>query len=123
MARRTDQDVLLERIPAVPDMQAAWLLLSHCASARANFVLRTVRPELAREFCVSHDAAMWEVPHDDSRSAGVTRPRVDVQNGVTPSLSRGPRSAEHSKDTHRRVLGQLGRWVGDGPNAILMLHN
>ena len=38
MARRADHDVLLERISAVPDLQAAWLLLSHCASARPDLV-------------------------------------------------------------------------------------
>ena len=53
MARRADHDVLLERIPAVPDLQAAWLLLSYCASAKANFALRTVRPDLVGEFCAS----------------------------------------------------------------------
>ena len=53
-ARRTDHDVLLDRIPAIPDLQAAWLLLSYCASVRANFELRT------GEFRVSHDAAIWK---------------------------------------------------------------
>ena len=28
---------LLDRIPAIPDVQCAWLLLSYCAAARANF--------------------------------------------------------------------------------------
>ena len=41
---REEQDVLLDRIPVVPNLQAAWLLLSYCAATRANFVLRTVRP-------------------------------------------------------------------------------
>ena len=35
---------LLDRIPCVKDMQSAWLLLSFCAATRANFLLRTVRP-------------------------------------------------------------------------------
>ena len=39
------QEVLLERIPAVPDLQSSWSLLLHCASARANFLLRVVKPE------------------------------------------------------------------------------
>ena len=30
--------VLLERIPLVPDIQSAWLLLVHCAQARATFI-------------------------------------------------------------------------------------
>ena len=32
-----EHGVLLERIPEVPDTQSAWLLLSFCAAARANF--------------------------------------------------------------------------------------
>ena len=125
MARRTDHDVLLDRIPAIPDLQAAWLLLSYGASARANFVLRIVRPELAGILCFARRSNL-EVPHDDSRSAGVSRSRVNAQNGVTPSLSRRPRSAERIKDTHRRVLGELGGWVAhdtETARAILMLHN
>ena len=51
---------LMARIPAVLDLQAAWLLLSYCASASANFALRTVRPDLVGEFCASHDAAIWK---------------------------------------------------------------
>ena len=37
--------VLLERIPRVKDLQSAWLLLLHCASARANYMLRSVDPK------------------------------------------------------------------------------
>ena len=37
---------LLERIPAVEDLQAAWLLLLFCAAAKSNFLLRTVSPLL-----------------------------------------------------------------------------
>ena len=33
---------LLRRIPRVPDVQSAWALLSHCASASANYSLRVV---------------------------------------------------------------------------------
>ena len=38
---------LLSRIPTLPDVQSAWLLLLHCASTRANYLLRVVRPECA----------------------------------------------------------------------------
>ena len=37
-----EQRTLLERIPMVPDLQSAWLVLLHCASARANYLLRVV---------------------------------------------------------------------------------
>ena len=41
-------------------MQAAWLLLLHCASARANYLVRVVEPASAREFCDIHDDRMWQ---------------------------------------------------------------
>ena len=50
--------VLLERIPAVPDVQAAWLILLFCASARANFLLRALPPEATREFARQHDESL-----------------------------------------------------------------
>ena len=50
---------LLQRIPRVPDVQSAWALLLHCASARANYSLRVVRPELVAQFAAAHDASLW----------------------------------------------------------------
>ena len=47
-------------IPIVPDVQLAWLLLLHCASTRANFNLRVIRPELALQFARGHDARLWQ---------------------------------------------------------------
>ena len=49
---------LLTRIPLLADVQSAWLLLVHCAQARANFLIRAVRPE-AEEFAVNHDRGLW----------------------------------------------------------------
>ena len=37
-----EHQTLLDRIPRVKDLQCAWLLLLHCASARANYQLRAV---------------------------------------------------------------------------------
>ena len=51
--------ILLERIPEVPDTQSAWLLLSFCAAARANFFLRAVNLEYAEQFASSHDEGVW----------------------------------------------------------------
>ena len=50
---------LLDRIPAVPDVQSAWLLLSYCAAARANFFLRSVGPDDSEEFAQAHDDGIW----------------------------------------------------------------
>ena len=52
--------ILLGRIPLLSDLQSAWALLLHCASGRANYQLRSVRPELVAEFAVGHDQGMWQ---------------------------------------------------------------
>ena len=52
--------VLLDAIPTVPDIQSAWLLLLHCAGARANYYIRVVRPDLVDNFAQSHDQGLWQ---------------------------------------------------------------
>ena len=54
-----DHQTLLDRIPSLPDLQSSWLLLLHCASARANYFLRVVPPVLAEEFAREHDRSLW----------------------------------------------------------------
>ena len=54
-------EVLLNGIPRVPDVQSAWLLLLHCASARVNYQLRVMRPECVLEFARAHGENMWRV--------------------------------------------------------------
>ena len=49
-AVRREHEVLLDRISSVSDLQCAWLLLVHCASARACCYLRTLRPSVVEEF-------------------------------------------------------------------------
>ena len=51
---------LLTRIPEVQDLQCAWLLLLNCGAARANFYIRTVRPELTAAFSRRHDEQIWQ---------------------------------------------------------------
>ena len=51
--------VLLGRIPAVPDLQSAWVLLLYCASTRANYFLRVCLPDSAESFAVQHDNNVW----------------------------------------------------------------
>ena len=53
-----DHQLLLDRIPMLEDLQSSWLLLVHCAAARANYMMRVVEPEAAQEFCQRHDAAL-----------------------------------------------------------------
>ena len=37
------------------DLQSAWLILSHCASARANYLLRVVEPQAVADYARTHD--------------------------------------------------------------------
>ena len=50
-----EQKLLFDRIPVVPDVQFAWLILLMCASTRANFWLRGVQPEL-ESYAEAHNA-------------------------------------------------------------------
>ena len=54
-----DHSELLTRIPSVQDLQCAWLLLLYCGETRANFYIRTIRPELTANFARSHDDQIW----------------------------------------------------------------
>ena len=56
---QAEYQVLLNQIPSLPDLQSAWSLLLHCASARANYFLRVVPPELGEEFARAHDSSLW----------------------------------------------------------------
>ena len=56
----TDHQVLLDRIPGVPDVQAAWILLLHCALARANYMLRMIPLEAVKVFARRHDAELFQ---------------------------------------------------------------
>ena len=50
----------LDLFPAVPNLQSSWLLLLHCASARANCLLRTLCPDSVQGFAEAHDRGLWE---------------------------------------------------------------
>ena len=43
--KATEQRTLLDRIPLMSDLQSTWLILLHCASVRANHLLRVVEPQ------------------------------------------------------------------------------
>ena len=57
-AKSDSHRTLLARIPAVQDLQAAWLILLFCASARANFLLRALPPQATYEFSLQHDRSL-----------------------------------------------------------------
>ena len=59
MKKSREHATLFDRIPWVNDPQAAYFLLLMSGSTRANFLLRTVRPDLTEEFAIRHDSAVW----------------------------------------------------------------
>ena len=56
--KSVEHEVLLERIPTVPDLQSAWSF--HCASARANCLWRVVSPAATRGFAHRHNEGLWK---------------------------------------------------------------
>ena len=62
-----EHQTLLNKIPLVQDAQSAWLLLVHCAVARATSA-RVVEPESTEEFCRRHDRGLWRCYAQSSNS-------------------------------------------------------
>ena len=101
-----EQRVLLERIPQVPDTQSAWLLLSYCAAARANFFLRAVNPDLTDQFAASHDNGVWQCLCRISEDSSHLRCLGAI---FTSFVERRSGVAQCSTDTARSTLGKLGQ--------------
>ena len=51
---------MFSKIPIVPDLQAAWLLLLMCAAARCHYLLRALPPSSTAAFARSHDEAVLD---------------------------------------------------------------
>ena len=49
---------LLNALTTLPDLQTSWLLLLYCASPRAHYALRGIRPDLTGTYATAHDAAV-----------------------------------------------------------------
>ena len=58
---REEHELLLHSLQALPELQSGWLLLSMCASTRANYYLRTLPPSQVQAFAQAHDIAMCRV--------------------------------------------------------------
>ena len=54
------QYIFLQRIPSVPDLRSAWLLLLHCASPRASYLLRVLPPDQVLRYAQVHDGRLWQ---------------------------------------------------------------
>ena len=53
-----DHTRLLDRIPQIPDLQCAWLLLLYCAASRANYYLRALLRSDSLAFANRHDEGL-----------------------------------------------------------------
>ena len=101
-----EHEALLEVIPLVPNVQVAWLLILFCAGARANFLLRTVQPELTQDFASHHDEqlarCLRRVLHIDTLPS-------EVQVAASMPLTLGGLGIGNSERTRDAgTLGQLG---------------
>ena len=59
-ATEAAHQLLLQRIPAVQDLQSAWLLLLFCASSRATFYSRVCHLDHTEAFARQHDLHTWQ---------------------------------------------------------------
>ena len=112
-----EQQTLLDRIPSVSDVQSAWLLLLHCASARANYQLRVVHPSVVEGFARAHDAGLWQclssILHIDPAQCEAT---VRDATGMPLSLGGlGLRSAIRSRVP--AFWGRAGQIVSNDPSS------
>ena len=73
-------------------MQSAWSLLLHCASAKANYLLRVVEPNAVAEFAHLHDQRIWnclcQLLHvDPSQNEEVILSASGLHNAARTSVS------------------------------------
>ena len=105
---QAEHQVLLNRIPSLPDLQSAWSLLLHCASARANYFLRVVPPELGEEFARAHDSSLWACLCTMMGISEVDCEATAREAASLPLALGGPRSQKRQQNPPFGVLGQLG---------------
>ena len=58
LAKRCQHDALLDKLPGLPGLQTAWLLLLMCACPRSNYWLRMMQPFITEDFAARHDPAI-----------------------------------------------------------------
>ena len=105
--RSEKHEVLLRRIPQLDDVQSAWLLLAHCAAARANYSLRCEEPQDVEPFARTPDIYMRQCL-SQILQVNLEEADQETQDSVTV-----PFSLEGSTDEQRAAcLGQLGRLLG-----------
>ena len=90
--------LLLDRIPAIQDLQSAWLLLLFCASSRATYHLRVCHPEFAAPFARQHPDVGMSGHASRSHSTPVIMgvgQSSDAHGGIGPFAVRPALPARH----------------------------
>ena len=108
----------LSRILAIQDLQCAWLLLLYCV-ARANFLLRTISPDLSLDFAIwdcfcslvgvdptavqwsSHAAASLPVASGGLGLRSAVKSRYAAHWGMKMIRDRHPEIARHPRRKRR----------------------
>ena len=57
-AKCCEHDSLLDKLPSLPDLQSAWLILLMCVAPRSNYLLRILPPTVTEQFAAGHDHAI-----------------------------------------------------------------
>ena len=104
--KSSEQETLFTRIPTVQDTQACWLLLLMCASTRANFWLRMIRPDQTLQYAERHDAAVW-----GCLCAILGSPRVPADARVTASFPLSMGGLGLTSAVRSRVAAHWSSWA------------
>ena len=106
--RLEDQDRLLQRIPLVPHLQCAWLLLLFCGAPRCTYMLRTLPPADTAAFATRHDAAVLSCLERllAGGETGAPLPATNARRAQLPLRMGG--LGLGGPGTSRRILGVLG---------------
>ena len=96
-ATADQHSTLLQRIRAIQDLQAEWLLLLYCASPRCNYLLRMLRPEITEPFNQAHDTAIT-----------LALAQLLVGNRTPPTTPSRARTHQRLPSQPLRLLGFLG---------------
>ena len=112
---------LLRRLPLLPDLLCAWLLLVYCASPRAQHLLRNIPPDHILPYARAHDDAIWDDVTD------VAQQLVRVLEGdavpAPPCMRAAAAATERLDAAGWDMLGWsslAGRHVPMGPRSRLL---
>ena len=94
--------VLAQHLPALYNVQVAWLILSACEAPCAQYALRTVPPPLTQDFGAGHDSAAAGCL-EELLSSSAALPPLELHSSL-----RLRSDVRHAPAAYWDVLGLLG---------------